>query len=156
MITLDLAYKTFFCGQYCTPGSVLIFYLQGTFRENPNVCICIWGFTARQHLRSLEPVMNDYRWEWWPNGIRGPWGLKLPDICLAGEEKPPKTSPRKPVPIGDRTRDRRVCYHLSPQQWTRKPDSVILLDFECSINPQNFIKIVKGSFEKKYVKYPQF
>ena len=28
-------------------------------------------------------------------------GLKLPDICLTGEEK---TSPRKPVPTGDRTR----------------------------------------------------
>ena len=31
-------------------------------------------------------------------------GLKLPDICLTGEEKPQKTSPRKPVPTGDRTR----------------------------------------------------
>ena len=27
-------------------------------------------------------------------------GLKLPDICLTGEEK---ASPRKPVPTGDRT-----------------------------------------------------
>ena len=32
-------------------------------------------------------------------------GLKLPDICLTGEENPPhkKTSPRKLVPTGDRT-----------------------------------------------------
>ena len=30
-------------------------------------------------------------------------GLKLPDICLAGEENPEKTSPRKLVPTGDRT-----------------------------------------------------
>ena len=30
-------------------------------------------------------------------------GLKLPDICLTGEEKPRKTSPRKLVPTGDRT-----------------------------------------------------
>ena len=29
--------------------------------------------------------------------------LKLPDICLTGEEKPGKTSPRKLVLIGDRT-----------------------------------------------------
>ena len=36
-------------------------------------------------------------------------GLKLPDICLTGEEKPrKKTSPRKPVPTGDRTRARWV------------------------------------------------
>ena len=31
-------------------------------------------------------------------------GLKLPDICPTGEEKPRKTSPRKLVPTGDRTR----------------------------------------------------
>ena len=31
-------------------------------------------------------------------------GLKLPDICLTGEEKPRKTSPRKLVPTGQRTR----------------------------------------------------
>ena len=30
-------------------------------------------------------------------------GLKLPDICLKGEEKPQKTSLRKLVPIRDRT-----------------------------------------------------
>ena len=30
-------------------------------------------------------------------------GLKLPDICLTGEEKPQKTSLRRPVPTGDRT-----------------------------------------------------
>ena len=35
-------------------------------------------------------------------------GLKLPDICLTGEKKPEKTSPRKPAPTGDRTRARCV------------------------------------------------
>ena len=35
-------------------------------------------------------------------------GLKLPDICLTGEEKPRKNSPRKLVPTGDRTRARSV------------------------------------------------
>ena len=50
----------------------------------------IWGFRACQHLSSLVPVMNDYGWEWLPNDIRGPWGLKLPDICITGEEKTPK------------------------------------------------------------------
>ena len=35
-------------------------------------------------------------------------GLKLPDIRLTGEENPEKTSPRKLVPSGDRTRARCV------------------------------------------------
>ena len=50
------------------------------------VCMYNWGFRARQHLRSLAPVIND-------DGqmIFGELrGLKLPDICLTGEEKPRK------------------------------------------------------------------
>ena len=35
-------------------------------------------------------------------------GLKFPDICRTGEKNPEKTSPRKPVPTGDRTRARCV------------------------------------------------
>ena len=35
-------------------------------------------------------------------------GLKLPDICLTGEEKPRKNLTRKLVPIADRTRARCV------------------------------------------------
>ena len=35
-------------------------------------------------------------------------GLKLPDIRLTDEENPEKTSPRKLVPTGDRTRARCV------------------------------------------------
>ena len=35
-------------------------------------------------------------------------GLKLPDICLTGEEKPEKTSPRKLIPTGNRTQARCV------------------------------------------------
>ena len=35
-------------------------------------------------------------------------GLKLPDICLTGDEKPRKNSPRKLVSTGDRTRARCV------------------------------------------------
>ena len=53
---------------------------------------------ARQHLRSLAPVMND---DYDGQMIFG-------DICLTGEEKPRKTSPRKLVPTGDRTRARCV------------------------------------------------
>ena len=35
-------------------------------------------------------------------------GLKIPDICLTGDENSEKTSPRKLVPTGDRTRARCV------------------------------------------------
>ena len=35
-------------------------------------------------------------------------GLKLPYICIIGEEKPRKTSPMELVPTGDRTRARCV------------------------------------------------
>ena len=35
-------------------------------------------------------------------------GLKRPGICLTGEKNPEKTSPRKHVPTGDRTRARCV------------------------------------------------
>ena len=48
-------------------------------------------------------------------------GLKLPDICLTGEEKSRKTSPRKLVPTGDRTRARCVTgAHATDcsQRWT--------------------------------------
>ena len=59
-------------------------------------------------------------------------GLKLPVICLTGEEKPRKTSPRKLVPTGDRTRARCVASaHASscstavdwcvPNNWLRGP-----------------------------------
>ena len=44
----------------------------------------ISGFRASQLLRSLAPVMNNDG----QNDNRGPWGLKPPDICLTGEEKP--------------------------------------------------------------------
>ena len=40
-------------------------------------------------------------------------GLKISDICLTGEEKTLKKSPRKLVQSGDRTRARRrACYRL--------------------------------------------
>ena len=60
------------------------------------------GLRARQHLRSL---MDDYDGQMIFGDLVG---LKLPDIRLTGEENPEKTSPRKPVPTGDRTRARCV------------------------------------------------
>ena len=72
-------------------------------------------FRARQHLRSLAPLMNDDNDGQMIFGDLG--GLKLPDICLTGEEKPrerphPETCPDRgsnPGPL----RDRRACYLLS-------------------------------------------
>ena len=40
-----------------------------------------------QHLRSLAPVMDDYDGQMIFGDLGG---LKLPDICLTGEEKPRK------------------------------------------------------------------
>ena len=57
----------------------------------------------RQHLRLLAPVMSDDDND--GQMIFGDLGgLKLPDICLIGEEKPQKTSPRKLVLTWDGTR----------------------------------------------------
>ena len=69
-------------------------------------CIYIYirGFRACQHLRSLAPIMNDYDGQMIFGDLGG---LKFPDICLTSEEKPrKKTSPRKLVLTGDRTRAR--------------------------------------------------
>ena len=51
-----------------------------------------------------EMMMNDYDGQIFGDLV----GLKLPDIRLTGEKNPEKTSPRKLVPTGDRTRARCV------------------------------------------------
>ena len=48
-------------------------------------------------------------------------GLKLPDICLTGEEKPREKSPRKLVPTEDRTRARCVT-GANATAWPRAVD----------------------------------
>ena len=68
------------------------------------------------YLRFLGPVNISGHWR--PNEMMDDYdgqmifldlvGLKLPDICLTGKENPEKTSPRKLVPTGDRTRTRCV------------------------------------------------
>ena len=74
----------------------------------------ISGIRARQHLRSLAPVMVDDNDGQMIFGDLG--GLKLPDICLTGEEKPRKNLTQETCP--DRgsnpgpLRDKRACYHL--------------------------------------------
>ena len=67
----------------------------------------------RQYTPSTQSVIptrriwnDDYDGQMILGDLRG---LKFPDICLTGEEKPRrKISPRKPVPTGDRTRVRCV------------------------------------------------
>ena len=50
---------------------------------------------------------------------------KLPDICLKGEEKPQKTSPRNPVLTGDRTWARCVT-GTHAAAWPTAVDSLII------------------------------
>ena len=59
--------------------------------------LCIFEvFRARQHLRSLAPVMNDEWWWWWPNDIRRPWGLKASwHLCYRWGKTPKKPRPGK-------------------------------------------------------------
>ena len=86
------------------------------------VCIYIWGLRARQHLRSLSPVMNDDDDN---DGqmIFGDLGcLNLPDICLTGEEKPRKNltqeTSRPGIEPGPSARQALVL-PPGPQRWTR-------------------------------------
>ena len=51
---------------------------------------CNLCFRARQHPRSLAPVMNDFWWFWWPIISGDGCGLRFPDICLTVEENPGK------------------------------------------------------------------
>ena len=55
--------------------------------------------------------------------------LKLPDICLTGEEKPQKPSPRKLVPTGDRTRAR--C--MTGTHASVLPTAVDYNTFQCEV-----------------------
>ena len=69
--------------------------------------VCIFGFKGASTSKVIgarnKMMMDDYDGQM-IFGVRV--GLKLPDIRLTGEEKPRKTSPRKLVPTGDRTRAR--------------------------------------------------
>ena len=84
-------------------SNIFIHYLIGPF----TYLFVFKVFRARQHLRSLVPVMNDIDDDNDGKMIFGDLeGLTLPDIRLREEEKPRKNSPRKLVTTGDRTRAR--------------------------------------------------
>ena len=79
--------------------------------------VCIFGFKGPSTSKVIgsrnEMMMDDNDGQM----IFGDFvGLELPDIRLAGEEKPEKTSPRKLVPTGDRTRARCVTSAHVPQR----------------------------------------
>ena len=71
--------------------------------------VCIFGFKGASISKDIgarnEMMMDDY------DGQMIFWdlvGLKLPDIRLAGEEKPRKNLTQETCPAGDRTRARCV------------------------------------------------
>ena len=71
------------------------------------------------HTKHTLSHPNKAKMEWWwrrPNDTRGPWGLKFPNICLTGEEKPRKNLTQETYPDRgsnpDPLRDKRACYHL--------------------------------------------
>ena len=98
------------CEQRCkvwwsTPDFFLWGFIKDQSTGHPHVCMYIWDFRARQDLRSLAPVRNEYWWLWWPNDIQGPWRTKAPwHMSYRWGKTAEKTSPRKLVPTGDRTR----------------------------------------------------
>ena len=75
----------------------------GVFKFFPPLGLHVCIFKVHQHLRSLAPVMNDDDGQMIFGDLGG---LKLPDIVLQVRKNPVKTSLRKPVPTGDRTRAR--------------------------------------------------
>ena len=80
--------------------------------------VCIFGFKGASTSKVIgarnEMMMDDYDGQMIFEDLGG---LKLPDICLTGEEKPRKNLTHETCP--DRgsnpgpLRDRRACYHLA-------------------------------------------
>ena len=76
--------------------------------ETSMMSVCIFGFkgaSTSKVIGARNEMMDDYDGQM----IFGVLvGLRIPDIRLTGEENPEKTSPRKLVPTGERTRARCV------------------------------------------------
>ena len=93
--------------------------------------VCIIGLKGASTSKVIgarnEMTMDDYDGQMI---FRDRVGLKLPDIRLTGEEKPrKKTTPRKLVPTGDRTR---ACCVTSAHattcstRWTKAHSRLVL------------------------------
>ena len=105
--------------------------------------VCIFGFKGASTSQVIgahnEMMMDDYDGQMI---FRGLVGLKLPDICLTGEEKPRKNLTQETCPDQGSNpgplRDKRARYHLfhsgGVSKWTMflqvctqgVPDSLIL------------------------------
>ena len=106
--------------RHYTPRKVLGYRREsnrGPLGWQSDVCMYIWGFRARQHLRSLAPVMEDNGWLWWPNDIRGPWEPKASSHLSYRWEKKTRENLIQET-CSDRGSnpgpqlDKRACYHL--------------------------------------------
>ena len=123
------SYRAMTCwGRELNCGSqTYFFYHTRTWRASPDE----WSAQCRGHLRD-STNMNDNRHQphthsyqqggygmmitaakWYSGTL---WGLKFPDICLTGEEKPRKNLTQETCPDRgsnpDPLRDKRTCYHL--------------------------------------------
>ena len=68
-----------------------------------------WKTIHTKQTLSHPNKANMERWWRWPNDIWGPWGPKVSwHLSYRWGKTPKKTSPKKPVPTGDRTRARCV------------------------------------------------
>ena len=119
-----------------------------------------WSAQCRGHLRDstnmkdkTHPVISTRRI--WNDDYDGQMivgdlgGLKFPDICLTGEKKKPeKTSPRKPVPTGDRTRARCVTSALATTSGTAVDTKIITMPNQL-ISPWFYI-FFRGENDKFY------
>ena len=89
--------------------------------------VCIFGFKGASTSKVIgarnEVMMDDYDGQMIFGDLVG---LKLPDIRLTGEENPEKTSPRKLVPTGYRTRARCVTNAHATTCCTAVDISIIL------------------------------
>ena len=91
---------------------------EGETRCRLIVLYCIFGFKGASTFQVIgarnKMMMDDYDGRM----IFGdPMGLKLPDICLTGEEKPRKNLTQETCPDRESNPgllcDKRACYHLS-------------------------------------------
>ena len=66
---------------HCQNCKKLLWWLLNGWFPNCNLY-----FSARQHLRSLAPVMSDFLWLWWSMISGNGCGLSFPNIYLTVEE----------------------------------------------------------------------
>ena len=98
----------------------------------------------RQYTPSTHCHPNNADMEWWlwrPNDIRGPWGPKVSwYLSYRWGKNPEKTSPRKPVPTGDRARTR--CVTSAHATTCSTAVDVVVHNYH-NIKKENYIWVLK-------------